>query len=126
MQFKKKLAVVLFSLLLGTNFAYAKCNDPKQLRFSIIPTEESSFEIDLYKPIITKLKANTGKNIEFYMPTSYASVAEALLGGFVDIAVLGLMVTLLLKNKILQLRYLLLMPRKKVLCKKKVRDMNLY
>ena len=86
---KKKLAVVLFSLLLGTNFAYAKCNDPKQLRFSIIPTEESSFEIDLYKPIITKLKANTGKNIEFYMPTSYASVAEALLGGFVDIAVLG-------------------------------------
>lgn len=89
MQILKKVTVVLITLLLGSSFAFAKCKDPKQLRFSIIPTEESSFELDLYKPVLSKLKANTGKRIEFYMPTSYASVAEALIGGFVDVAVLG-------------------------------------
>ena len=89
MQIVKKTLVLFVALFLGTNFAYSKCNDPKQLRFSIIPTEESSFELDLYRPVLKKLKANTGKKIEFYMPTSYASVAEALIGGFVDVAVLG-------------------------------------
>lgn len=89
MQILKKVTVVLITLLLGSSFAFAKCKDPKQLRFSIIPTEKSSFELDLYKPVLNKLKANTGKRIEFYMPTSYASVAEALIGGFVDVAVLG-------------------------------------
>ena len=85
----KKILVFFTIFLLGTNFAYSKCKDPKQLRFSIIPTEESSFELDLYRPLLEKLKKNTGKSIEFYMPTSYASVAEALIGGFVDVAVLG-------------------------------------
>ena len=89
MQLLKKMLVVFTIFLFGTNFAYSKCKDPKQLRFSIIPTEESSFELDLYRPLLEKLKQNTGKSIEFYMPTSYASVAEALIGGFVDLAVLG-------------------------------------
>ena len=37
----KKILVFFTIFLLGTNFAYSKCKDPKQLRFSIIPTEES-------------------------------------------------------------------------------------
>ena len=89
MHILKRVLVFFTIFLLGTNFAYSKCKDPKQLRFSIIPTEESSFELDLYRPLLEKLKSNTGKSIEFYMPTSYASVAEALIGGFVDVAVLG-------------------------------------
>ena len=63
--------------------------DPKVLRFSIIPTQESVRELTLYKPVLDLLSKNTGKKIEFYMPTSYASVVEALLGKWVDIAVLG-------------------------------------
>ena len=31
----------------------------------------------------------TGKQIEFFLPTSYASVVEGLLGGFIHVAVLG-------------------------------------
>jgi len=89
MNILKKIGVLFSICLISTSAYSAQCNNPKQLRFSIIPTEESSFELDLYKPIIAKLKQNTGKKIEFYMPTSYASVAEALIGGFVDIAVLG-------------------------------------
>ena len=62
---------------------------PKVLRFSLIPTQDSVRELGYYKPILDLLSKNTGKKIEFYMPTSYASVVEALLGKWVDIAVLG-------------------------------------
>ncbi len=66
-----------------------QCEDPKVLRFSIIPTQETVRELTLYKPIVDLLSKNTGKKIEFYMPTSYSSVVEALMGKWVDVAVLG-------------------------------------
>ena len=65
------------------------CEDPKVLKFSIIPTQESIRELTLYKPVMDLLSKNTGKKIEFYMPTSYSSVVEALMGKWVDVAVLG-------------------------------------
>ena len=65
------------------------CENPKVLRFSIIPTQESVRELTLYKPVLDILSKNSGKKIEFYMPTSYSSVVEALLGKWVDVAVLG-------------------------------------
>lgn len=89
-----KLSRILLSAALGTALtgaalAQPKCEDPKVLRFSIIPTEETIQELTLYKPVIDILSKNTGKKIEFYMPTSYASVIEAMLGNWVDIAVHG-------------------------------------
>src|ERR1044071_7177710 len=75
-------------LLLPRAFGQA-CEDPKVLRFSIIPTQESVRELTLYKPVLDLLSKNTGKKIEFYMPTSYSSVVEALMGKWVDVAVLG-------------------------------------
>lgn len=65
------------------------CEDPKVLRFSIIPTQDTIKELSLYKPVLDLLAKNTGKKIEFYMPTAYSSVVEALLGKWVDVAVLG-------------------------------------
>lgn len=65
------------------------CEDPKVLRFSIIPTQETVRELTLYKPVVDLLAKHTGKKIEFYMPTSYSSVVEALMGKWVDVAVLG-------------------------------------
>ena len=83
------LAFVL-ALLLAPQRAFGQaCEDPKVLRFSIIPTQESVRELTLYKPVLDLLSKNTGKKIEFYMPTSYSSVVEALLGKWVDVAVLG-------------------------------------
>ncbi|MGF1609634.1 MAG: phosphate/phosphite/phosphonate ABC transporter substrate-binding protein [Kiloniellales bacterium] len=67
----------------------AECENPEALRFSIIPTEETIQELTLYKPVIELLSKNTGKKIEFYMPTSYASVVEAMIGGWVDVGVHG-------------------------------------
>jgi phosphonate transport system substrate-binding protein len=69
--------------------AAGKCENPDVLTFSIIPTEETIQELTLYKPVVDYLSAQTGKKIEFYMPTSYASVVEAMLGGWVDVAVHG-------------------------------------
>lgn len=82
-------AVLTVGLTSGLAAADKKCEDPKALRFSIIPTEETIQELTLYKPVIDVLAKNTGKKIEFYMPTSYASVIEAMLGNWVDIAVHG-------------------------------------
>lgn len=82
-------AALTVGLTSGLAAADKKCEDPKALRFSIIPTEETIQELTLYKPVIDVLAKNTGKKIEFYMPTSYASVIEAMLGNWVDIAVHG-------------------------------------
>jgi len=83
-------ALAAGALLLSPALALAQaCENPKVLRFSIIPTQESVRELTLYKPVLDLLSKNTGKKIEFYMPTSYSSVVEALLGKWVDVAVLG-------------------------------------
>lgn len=66
-----------------------ECKNPDALRFSMIPTEETTQELSLYEPLVNQLREATGKNIEFYLPTSYASVVEAMLGGFVDIGMHG-------------------------------------
>jgi phosphonate transport system substrate-binding protein len=85
----RRIALAFASLLFAGAAAAQSCEDPKVLRFSIIPTQESVRELTLYKPVLDLLSKNTGKKIEFYMPTSYSSVVEALLGKWVDVAVLG-------------------------------------
>jgi phosphonate transport system substrate-binding protein len=90
----KKLVHLLAGLVvavgLGSAPALAQtCENPAALRFSLVPTQDSIRELSYYKPILDLLGKNTGKKIEFYMPTSYASVIEALLGKWVDVAVLG-------------------------------------
>jgi phosphonate transport system substrate-binding protein len=82
------LAAAAYVLAAGTASAQ-QCKNPSALVFSIIPTEETTQEVNLYKPLIDTLKKATGKRIEFYMPTSYASVVEALVNGWVQIGVLG-------------------------------------
>ena len=81
---------------LGAVVAYAsagalaqECKNPDQLVFSIIPTEETTQELDIYKPLLEKLKEKTGKPVEFFMPTSYASVIEGMVNGWVQIGVHG-------------------------------------
>ncbi|MBG6210087.1 phosphonate transport system substrate-binding protein [Labrenzia sp. EL_126] len=90
-----KLTTLFQTALAGTLVVIAgaasaeECKNPDVLRFSMIPTEETTQELALYEPMVNQLKAATGKNIEFYLPTSYASVVEAMLGGFVDIGMHG-------------------------------------
>ncbi len=80
---------LLVATLVAAPAAGQGCEEPKALRFSLIPSQDSVRELTYYKPILDLLSKNTGKKIEFYMPTSYSSVVEALLGKWVDVAVLG-------------------------------------
>ena len=85
-------AAVAGAISLGgvpTTAGAAECENPDALTFAIIPTEESVAELQLYQPVTDRLAKLTGKKIEFFMPTSYASVVEGLLSDFVDVAVLG-------------------------------------
>lgn len=84
-----RLLATGIAALAATAASAQECNNPDQLVLSIIPTEETTQEVDLYRPVIEALKANTGKSIEFFMPTSYASVVEAMLSGWVHIGVHG-------------------------------------
>ncbi len=83
-------AVAVFSLgLSGQALAAAECENPDALTFAIIPTEETVAELLLYKPVTDRMAELTGKKIQFFMPTSYASVVEGMLSGFVHVGVLG-------------------------------------
>ena len=82
-------AATIFSLGLSGQALAAPCENPDALTFAIIPTEESVAELQLYKPVTDRLAEMTGKKIQFFMPTSYASVVEGMLSGFVHVGVLG-------------------------------------
>ncbi|WP_052813328.1 phosphate/phosphite/phosphonate ABC transporter substrate-binding protein [Desulfonatronum thioautotrophicum] len=77
---------MLFILL--PNYLFA-CEDPDKLTFSIVPTEDTARELQIYQPLIQYIKKMTGKDLDFYLPTSYSSVVEAIASDWVDIAVLG-------------------------------------
>ena len=85
------VTIVTFGVIAttGTARAAAQCENPDALTFAMVPTEETVAELELYKPVTDRMAKLTGKKIQFFMPTSYASVVEGLLGGFVDVAVLG-------------------------------------
>ena len=55
-------AVSLFSLM-GSAWAQGKCEDPKVLKFSLVPTQDSVRELSYYKPVLDQLSKNTGKKI---------------------------------------------------------------
>ena len=80
---------IILGLAVNSIAVAASCEDPDALTFAIIPTEETVAELQLYKPVTDRMADITGKKIEFFMPTSYASVVEGLLSKFVDVAVLG-------------------------------------
>jgi phosphonate transport system substrate-binding protein len=82
-------AALFLSTGLASQVMAAQCENPEALTFAIIPTEETVAEVALYKPVIDRMAKETGKKIEFFMPTSYASVVEGMLAKFVDVAVLG-------------------------------------
>ena len=78
-----------FAIVIEQRVMATTCENPDALTFAIIPTEETVAELQLYKPVTDRMAKLTGKKIDFFMPTSYASVVEGMLSKFVDVAVLG-------------------------------------
>ena len=75
------MMVAAAAMMIGaglTSSAWAQaCENPDELTFAIIPTEETVAELELYQPVTDRLAKETGKKIQFFMPTSYAAVVEA-------------------------------------------------
>ena len=69
--------VAIGALATGITHA-AECENPDALTFAMVPTEETVAELELYKPVTDRMAKLTGKKIEFFMPTSYASVVEGI------------------------------------------------
>ncbi len=83
-------AAAVFSLgLSGQALAAAACENPDALTFAIIPTEETVAELQLYQPVTDRLAEMTGKKIQFFMPTTYASDVQVMMIGFVHDGVIG-------------------------------------
>ena len=82
-------AILMTYWVAGQVALAANCENPDALTFAMVPTEETVAELELYKPVTDRMEKLTGKKIQFFMPTSYASVVEGLLSHFVDVAVLG-------------------------------------
>jgi len=76
-------------VLLIAGQAIAQCEDPDKLTISIIPTEESIQEFNIYKPLIDYLREKTGKKIEVYVPVSYSNVIDAMTKKWVSLAIFG-------------------------------------
>lgn len=61
----------------------------EKLRVSMIPTTDPSKLIRENQPLADYIGNATGREVELTVPTNYAAVVEALVGGSVDIAYLG-------------------------------------
>lgn len=86
---KHIVATAIIAGLATTSAVAQECVNPDSLVFSIIPTEETTQEVNLYQPVLQRMKEKTGKSIEFFMPTSYSSVIEAMMNGWVHVGVHG-------------------------------------
>ena len=80
----------LFALVLATSASQpAAAAEKKTLTFAAVQTEEMSTLTGRWQETLAYVGKKLDMNINFYATTSYASVVEAMLGGFVDIGKLG-------------------------------------
>ena len=66
-----------------------KCETPERIRFSLIPAGDVERDARLYRPLFKRIEELTGRPVKVVWPSSYASVAEGLQGGTIDIATIG-------------------------------------
>ena len=85
----KRGIMVVMSLLALAAIQPAAAAEKKSLTFAIIQTEEISVLGARWDKTLKYVGKNLGVDINFYATTSYASVVEAMLSGFVDIGKLG-------------------------------------
>lgn len=77
------------SLALGTGTAALAAEKKDEITLAVIRTEEMSTLAKRWEFLIDYLSKTANLDINFYTTTSYASVVEAMLSGFVDVASLG-------------------------------------
>lgn len=82
-------AALMLATHVSTARATEKCENPHELRFSLIPVGDVTQHIKIHQPLFERIEALTGRPVIAVRPTSYASVVEGLLSANIDIAKLG-------------------------------------
>lgn len=83
----KKTLVMIFILVLALSAtAFAQIN---VLRMGVIPFEELQLTQQKFGAVVRALEEVTGLPVEWYLPTSYASLIESQNRGFIDLAYYG-------------------------------------
>ncbi len=81
---------IVITILVGTFMQQAVVAAEKEnLTFAVIRTEEMSVLAEKWEKVLELVSEKAGVNMDFYATTSYASVVEAMLSGFVHVGTLG-------------------------------------
>ncbi|MFQ5797050.1 MAG: phosphate/phosphite/phosphonate ABC transporter substrate-binding protein, partial [Candidatus Bipolaricaulia bacterium] len=83
------LCLPLVTPLLAPLAKSATAADPEEITFALVQDERMTVLSKRWESTLEYLSRKIGKKINFYATTSYASVVEAMMGGFVDVAKLG-------------------------------------
>lgn len=96
-----RIGVLLVTLLatVWTGAAATAAEKKKTLTFAIVQTEEMSTLGARWDKTLKYVGKKIGADINFYATTSYASVVEAMLSGFVDIGKLGPKIYIVARDK---------------------------
>lgn len=85
----RTLLVGLAALFCLGSSPAAVCDNPKPLRFALIPMKNAEVQLAEYRPLIQVLEKTLKQRIEIVHATSYGTVIEGLLAGSIDLAELG-------------------------------------
>ncbi len=99
MKFLFKLSIAFFLLTIVSSQQSASAAEKKSVTFAIIQTEEMSVLGQRWEKTLKYVSKKIDADINFYTTTSYASVVEAMLSGFVDIGKLGPKIYLVANDK---------------------------
>lgn len=91
MRLARQVIGILFCVFSGS-FSFAAelpCEDPRPLRFSLIPKKDLDTQLRNYRPLVSLLEKKLERRIETVYSNSYSAVIEGLLAGGIDIAELG-------------------------------------
>lgn len=90
--FLSRVAVITVGIILSVSVQWvfsAQDTDSEELTFATVQDERMAVVSKRWQPTIEYLSRKLDKKINFYATTSYASVVEAMMAGFVDFAKLG-------------------------------------
>jgi phosphonate transport system substrate-binding protein len=99
-----RLICLLVCLALELCAGHAKaapgaCDDPKPLRFSLVPRTDMAKLLEEYQPLVQLLERILDRKIAVIQPSSYGTVVEGLVAGTIDLASMGPASYSLAKNR---------------------------
>ena len=89
LEFMRKFSVIVLSALMLSSLQCANAEEQNEVTFAVIQDNRMSVLTELWEQPLQYLSEKTGLKINWYATTSYASVVEAMMAGFVDFAKLG-------------------------------------